>query len=91
MKGRARLIAIASAALVLAFAAMAQDASPPAKTPDPSPTKDADNTKRNVNDREGQTLTPMDQGNDPADLSTTAQIRKEIMATKNLSVVRSSG
>jgi osmotically-inducible protein OsmY len=30
--------------------------------------------------------TPMDQGNNKADLDTTAQIRKEIMDTKNLSV-----
>ena len=86
MKGRTRFVAIAPAALALAFSAMAQNASPPAKTPDPSPTTKADNTERNVNDRSGETLTPLDQGNNPADLATTAQIRKEIVAAKNMSV-----
>lgn len=47
---------------------------------------DADNTARNVRDRNDSTLTPLDQGNNQADLNTTAQIRKEIMATKNMSM-----
>lgn len=45
-----------------------------------------DNTARNVRDRNNNTLTPLDQGNSKADIATTAQIRKEIMAGKNLSV-----
>jgi hyperosmotically inducible periplasmic protein len=47
---------------------------------------DADNTKRNVRDRNAQTLTPLDQGNNKADLATTAKIRKEIIASKDMSV-----
>jgi len=47
---------------------------------------DADNTHRNVRDRNDRTLTPLDQGNSKADVATTAQIRKEIIAGKNLSV-----
>jgi hypothetical protein len=47
---------------------------------------DADNTKRNVRERNGHTLTPVDQGNNKADVNTTAQIRKEIIANKNMSV-----
>src|ERR1039457_3690429 len=39
---------------------------------------DADNTRRNVRDRDDRTLTPLNQGNGKADVSTTAQIRKEI-------------
>jgi hypothetical protein len=49
-------------------------------------TTDADNTGRNVRDRNDQTLTPLDQGNSAADVATTAQIRKEIIADKGMSV-----
>lgn len=46
----------------------------------------ADNTARNVRDRDDRTVTPLDQGNSKADVDTTAQIRKEIVAGKNMSV-----
>ena len=59
---------MAAATLVLAFAALAQDATAPVKQPDPT------------------LLPPMDQGNNKADLATTADIRKEIIATKTMSV-----
>jgi len=49
-------------------------------------TTDADNTRRNVRDRDDQAVTPLDQGNSKADVDTTAQIRKEIIAGKNMSV-----
>jgi hyperosmotically inducible periplasmic protein len=49
-------------------------------------TTDVDNTRRNVRDRDDQTLTPLNQGNSKADVATTAQIRKEIIAGKNMSV-----
>ena len=78
MHGRSRLVVIASAGLLVAVSALAQDTSAPAKN--------ADNTERNVIDRSMQTLTPLDQGNSKADLATTAQIRKDIMAAKNVSV-----
>lgn len=45
-----------------------------------------DNTARNVRDRNNNTLTPLDQGNSKADIATTAQIRKEIVAGKNMSM-----
>jgi len=45
-----------------------------------------DNTARNVRDRGNRTLTPLDQGNSQADVNTTAQIRKGIMARENMSV-----
>ena len=44
------------------------------------------NSARNVRDRNDQTLTPGDQGNSPADIATTRQIRKEIIAAKDMSV-----
>ena len=49
-------------------------------------TSEPDNTARNVRDRNNSTLTPLDQGNTQADVDTTAQIRKEIIAGKNMSV-----
>jgi len=45
-----------------------------------------DNTARNVRDRDDRSLTPLNQGSSKADVETTAQIRKEIMAGKNMSV-----
>ena len=49
-------------------------------------TTEPDNTARNVRDRDNSTLTPLSQGNSKADLDTTAQIRKEIIAGKDMSV-----
>jgi len=49
-------------------------------------TKDADNTRRNVRDRDDRTLTPLSQGNNRPDIAMTARIRKDIVAMKNLSV-----
>lgn len=45
-----------------------------------------DNTARNVRDRDGSSLTPLDQGNSQADIDTTSQIRKEIIAADGMSV-----
>ncbi len=49
-------------------------------------TAQADNTVKNVRDRGDRTLTPLDQGNSKADVEWTSQIRKEIMATKSMSL-----
>jgi len=58
----------------------------------------ADNTRRNVRDRDSRTLTPLDQGNSQPDVNTTAQIRKEIIATpgmttnaKNVKIITMNG
>lgn len=51
-----------------------------------SVTKEPDNTARNARDRDARTLTPLDQGSSKSDTQITAQIRKEIVATKNMSV-----
>ena len=48
-------------------------------------TPDADNTGRNVRDRDDRTLTPTDQGNSESDRDITAQIRREIVANDALS------
>jgi sporulation protein YlmC with PRC-barrel domain len=61
-------------------------------------TNNVDNTRLNVRDRDSRTLTPMDQGNSQADVDTTAQIRKEIMAdagmttnAKNVKIITRNG
>jgi osmotically-inducible protein OsmY len=46
---------------------------------------DADNTGRNVRDREERTLTPMDQSNKKEDIDLTATIRKALMDDDTLS------
>ena len=46
----------------------------------------ADNTRPNVRDRDGSTLTTLDQGNRRADVNTAAQIRQEIIADSRMSV-----
>lgn len=47
---------------------------------------DADNTARNVRDRQENRLTPIDQGTSDADVQTTRRIRQEILSAKTLSV-----
>jgi hyperosmotically inducible protein len=46
----------------------------------------ADDTGRNERDRDGQTMTPMDQSNDPKDVKITQKIRKALMADDALSM-----
>ena len=46
---------------------------------------DADNTGKNVRDREDRTLTPMDQSNKKEDIDVTANIRKALMDDGSLS------
>jgi osmotically-inducible protein OsmY len=45
----------------------------------------ADDTGRNERDRDGQTMTPLDQSNDPDDLKVTREIRKALVADDALS------
>jgi sporulation protein YlmC with PRC-barrel domain len=46
---------------------------------------DADNTGRNVRDRDEKRLTPLDQGTSESDLDITRRIRKQLMDTEGLS------
>lgn len=46
----------------------------------------ADDTGRNVRDRSGETATPLDQSDDPADIALTQRIRQGIAANDSLSV-----
>jgi hypothetical protein len=45
----------------------------------------ADNTGKNDRDRSGETLTPIDQSNDPADIKITADTRKMVVDDDSLS------
>lgn len=47
----------------------------------------ADNTANNKKDASNQSLTAADQSNDPADIKTTAEIRKMIIADDSLSAL----
>lgn len=44
--------------------------------------READNTGVNVRDKDGNTVTPMDQGGDESDRKITADIRKRVMDAK---------
>lgn len=50
-----------------------------------SSTEDADNTGRNVQDRNSNTVTPIDQSENAGDLNITKEIRSRIMSTNSLS------
>jgi hyperosmotically inducible periplasmic protein len=45
----------------------------------------ADDTGRNARDRDGQTVTPLDQSNDPDDVKVTREIRRALVADDALS------
>lgn len=48
--------------------------------------RQADNTGRNVQDSDGESITSMDQGNSVADIQTTASIRRDIHAADGMSM-----
>lgn len=47
--------------------------------------ENADNTGKNERDTSGETLTPIDQSNDPADIKITAETRKMVVDDDTLS------
>src|SRR5262245_1105999 len=55
---------------------------PPATPPNSSAAANMENTARNARDRAGDTLTPLDQGNNETDLNITKEIRKSIVVEK---------
>lgn len=52
---------------------------------DPTTTQDPDNTGRNIRDRDSNTKTSFDQGEDELDLHITQNIRKAVVADNSLS------
>jgi hyperosmotically inducible periplasmic protein len=49
--------------------------------------ENADNTGKNVRDKDDQSVTATDQSNDPADLKMTADIRKMVVGDGSLSMM----
>jgi len=102
MKRKFKLLSGACVASLLALNVVAQDTTNrPPPVPDSSISgsvtndanssatdkkQDANNSGRNARDRNNQTLTPGDQGNNAADRETTRQIRKEIVGAKDMSI-----
>jgi osmotically-inducible protein OsmY len=77
-----RLILLALAVTTAAPAAMAGDPAKPKEVPE----YPADNTGRNVRDRDGDTLTPGDQSGSEADRELVAKIREEVVGNDSLSM-----
>jgi osmotically-inducible protein OsmY len=71
----------------------------PDSTRAPTTSPDADNTAKNVRDRNDATLTPGDQGNSPADREVTQKIRKALVidasgystTAKNIKIITVNG
>ena len=53
---------------------------------DTSAPRKADNTARNERDRDGNSLTPLDQGSSENDLEITTKIRKDVVAHEGMSI-----
>jgi osmotically-inducible protein OsmY len=79
MKKLGSLAAMAAAA-ILAVPAFAAD-----PAPKPAAPAEADNTGRNERDREGGTLTPMDQSENEGDREITQTIRQKIVDHEGMS------
>jgi hyperosmotically inducible periplasmic protein len=67
--------ALMMGAVLIAWAPPTRAADPPA----------ADNSGKNVRDRQGSTMTPGDQSNAKSDMAITQAVRKAVMADKELS------
>jgi hyperosmotically inducible protein len=73
--------------------------SPPLSNRTNAAVADADNSARNVRDRNDATVTPLDQGNTPADREMTQQIRKALVmdtsgysaTAKNIKIITANG
>ena len=99
MKSSTRWLASGFALLVVLGCKRADQDSP--KASDTTPTVEAlqaDNTKKNERDREGNTVTPVDQSETEADRTITQHIRQEVvgkdglsMNAKNVKIVTAQG
>jgi osmotically-inducible protein OsmY len=78
-------VMVATGALVLPIAFAHQIIAADTHADDKPAAADADNTKRNARDADGNTLTPMDQGESEADRTITQQIRKAVVGHDQLS------
>ena len=100
MKIPVTLLALASASLLglgLVACDKGNETSTTSTTSTTAPVP-ADNTRLNARDMDAAAVTPLDQGNDSADIQTTAAVRKALMAdgtlsmnAKNIKVVTDKG
>ena len=78
-------VMVATGALVLPIAFAHQIIAADTHADEKAAAADADNTKRNARDADGNTVTPMDQGESEADRTITQQIRKAVVGHDDLS------
>lgn len=76
--------ALAAALVLMAGAALAADDRSPTDRPHAA-ARDADDTARNVRDRDAGSVTPMDQSNDEGAVEVTRRIRKSIVDDSSMS------
>jgi hyperosmotically inducible protein len=96
---RSRLVACAIVPLCLLLAGCNDKGPAPDANRANATTPDAENTAKNVRDRNDATLTPGDQGNSPADLEVTQKIRKALVmdttgystTAKNVKIITVNG
>ena len=82
---KAPALAVALAMLVAAPAAALAGEGSKHGTSASAKARDADDTGKNVRDRDEGSVTPMDQSNAEGDVAVTAEIRREIVADDSLS------
>lgn len=82
---RGTFIIVAVASVFAAGAVCADDTTRGQAADNPPAHHDADNTGRNQRDRDGNTLTPFDQGGSEADREITAAIRQAVVDSEQLS------
>jgi hyperosmotically inducible periplasmic protein len=77
-----QMLQLACLLTILVILMGCNDADRPVVSSAPPATAQQDNTAVNVRDRDGTTTTPLDQKENQSDINTTANIRKQLVATK---------
>ena len=93
------MILLTTLPLLLLLAGCNDQGTPSESNPAKAAAPDADNTARNVRDRNDATLTPGDQGTSPADREVTQKIRKALVqdssgystTAKNVKIITTNG
>jgi hyperosmotically inducible protein len=96
---RSSLVVCAVLPLCLLLAGCNDNKTATESNPARATTPDADNTAKNVRDRDDAALTPGDQGNSPADREVTQKIRKALVidasgysvTAKNIKIITVNG
>jgi osmotically-inducible protein OsmY len=96
---RSNLVGCAILPLCLFLAGCSDKGTTPDANRADAPVTDADNTAKNVRDRNDATLTPGDQGTSPADREVTQKIRKALvidasgysLTAKNIKIITVDG